>query len=132
MQATYDAESNVLRVWNGQPIADTASLLRGPDAAVHLGTQGGHDVVGFLVVGASAHLRFEVGYDATSDVLTIGDTVDDPLLTTENGDLLGYWEVDEQEPDGFRDPVGVAIRHASKHLAPAIAALPQPLDIQGA
>lgn len=125
MQATYDIEGNVLRVWSGEPIRDTASLLRGPDAAVHLGTQEGHDVVGFLVIGASSYLRFSSGYDADSDTLTIGETTDDPELVSENGDLVGYWEVDVQEPDGFRDPVGVAIRRASEHLAPAIAALPR-------
>lgn len=125
MQATYDAEVDVLRVWNGQEIADTASLLRGPDAAVHLGTLEGHDVVGFLVIGASAYLPFGLGYDADNDILTIGEVPDDPTLTTENGDLVGYWEVDEQEPDGFRDPIGLAIRRASKHLAPALASLLQ-------
>ena len=129
MKATYDVEGNVLQVLNGQAIADTASLLRGPDAAVHLGTAEGHDVVGFLVVGATAYLPFGLGYDPDSDTLTVGETTDEPELVTENGDLIGYWAVDEQEPDGFRDPIGFAIRRASEHLAPAIAALPQPLTL---
>ena len=130
MRVSYDTENDVLRVWNGQKVADTASLLRGPDAAVDLGTHAGHDVVGFLVIGASAFLPFRVGYDVESDTLTIGETKDDPDLVTENGDLIGYWEIDEVEPDSFMDPVGFAIRRASEHLAPAIGALPQPLEVR--
>ena len=126
MQVTYDAVDDVLRVWNGQKAADGSSLLREFGTAVYLGTVDGHDVVGFEVMGATAYLPFERGYDAASDTLTIGEMTDDPDLVTENGDFIGYWEVDEQTPDGFRDPIGVAIRRASVHLAPAIGALPQP------
>ena len=129
MKATYDVESDVLRVYSGQRSAEGASFLRGPDAAVFLGTEGGHDVVGFLVLGASAYLPLGEGYDAGSDTLTIGETTDVPELVTENGDFIGYWEVDVLEPDGFRDPIGVAIRRASEHLAPVLAALQQPLEI---
>ena len=129
MRATYDQENDVLRVLDGQPIVVTASFVRGPDAALHMATKNGYDVVGFIVIGASPYLPLGLGYDAESDTLTIGETTDDPALITENGDLVGYWELDPVEPDGFQDPIGVALRHASVHLAEVVAALPQPLDI---
>ena len=129
MQVTYDMVDDVLRVWNGQKAADGSSLLREFGTAVYLGTVDGHDVVGFEVIGASAYLPFGLGYDAESDTLTVGETTDDPDLVTENGDFIGYWEVDVLEPDRFRDPIGVAIRRVSEHLAPVLAALPQPLEI---
>ena len=131
MRVVYDKEADVLRIINGQPAADTASFLRGPDAAVDLATFDGHDIVGIIIIGASAYLPLGLGYDAGSDILTIGESTNDPAFMTENGDFVGYWEMDEAEPDGFRHPVGVAIRRASAHLAKVISALPQPLDIGG-
>ena len=121
MQVIYDQEADVLRIVNGQPISDTASLLRGPDVAVDVATFNGHDVIGFTVIGASAYLPLGLGYDAKSDILTIGETTDDPELITENGDFVGYWAALNPEPDGFRDPIGVALRQASKYLAPVLA-----------
>ena len=124
MQVTYDPESNVLQVLNGRGRRRYRLVVARPDAAVHLGTVDGHDIVGFLVMGATAYLPFGLGYDRGRDTLTVGETTDDPELVTRQGDLVGYWAVDEQAPDGFRDPIGFAIHRASEHLAPAIAALP--------
>jgi uncharacterized protein YuzE len=123
MRVIYDKEADVLRIIGEQPVADTASLLRGPDAAVDTATFGGYDVIGLIVIGASAYLPLGRGYDADRDILTIGETTDDPALVTENGDFVGYWEVCELGPDGLRDPIGVALRDASKHLAPVITSL---------
>ena len=121
MKAIYDQAVDVLRIIDGQPVADTASLLRGPDVAVDVATCNGHDVIGFTVIGASAYLPLGLGYDAQSDILTIGETTIDPALITENGDFIGYWQVYADEPNGFRDPIGVALRQASKYLASVIA-----------
>ena len=126
---TAGPADDVLRIRNGQQIADTAGFLRGPDVAVHLGTMKGHDVVGLVVIGASAYLPLALGYDAESDVLTIGETTEARALMTENDDFVGYWQVDEEDPDGFRHPIAVAIRRASVHLAKVVAALPQSPDI---
>ncbi len=126
MRASYDAQVRVLQVLNGQTVEVSASLIRGPDAAVHLGTHDGHDIVGFLVVGGSAFLPLgKRGYDPDTDTLTIGTATDDPDLVTENGDFIGYWEVDKLDAKGFRDSIGVALRNASVHLAPVLASFPE-------
>ena len=123
MRVTYDPEVDALKVWTGQKSTDGTSLEREFGTALYLGTEGGHDIVGFEVLGARAYLPLKRGYDAASDILIIGEVTEDPELITENGDLVAYWEVDALEQDGFRNAIGVAIRNASKHLAPAIAAL---------
>ena len=128
MRATYDEAEDILTLSNGQPDAVSASFLRGPDGALHLGTEEGHDVVGFILLGASAYLPCARGtacdYDANADVLTIGEAVEDPALVTENGDFVGYWARDEADPDGVRHPVGVAVRRASVNLGKVVKALP--------
>ena len=123
MRVTYDKEADVLRVNNGQRIGDTSGLARGPDLAVDVATFDGHDVVGFILLRASAYLVSDEGYDAEQDVLTLGDSTDDPAFVTENGDLVAYWKVCEADPNGPFEPVGLAVRHASVHLRDVLAAL---------
>ena len=118
LTVTYDKKEDVLRVTSDQTGKTSAGLLRGPDAAVDLATEDGYDVVGLEVLGASALFSPGQGYDAKADTLIIGETSDDPRLTTENGDFVGYWEA--ANPGETRDPIGVALRHASKHLAELI------------
>ena len=67
------------------------------------------------------------GYDADTDTLTIGRTSADPELITRNGDLIAYWHSDKHEPGGYRDPIGVAIRRASVHLAKVSEKIPATL-----
>ena len=117
MLVSYDQQANVLRVTTDTPAATAASLLDDPGVAVELATADGHDIVGLIVMGASAYIPFSKSYNAETDTLLIGRKTGDPKLTTENGDIVGYWEVDEDDTDGFRDPIGVAIKHASKHFA---------------
>ena len=101
MRVSYNEVDSVLHITTGKRAVDGASFLRGPDAAVLLGTLGGHDIVGLIVIGAAAYLPLGRGYDAERDILTIGETTDDTALITETGDFVGYWEVDASEPDGF-------------------------------
>ena len=122
MRVNYDREANVLRMTNGAPVATAASLLDDPDVAVELATVDGHDIVGLIVIGASSYLPLGSGYDAKTDTFLLGEKTDDPSLVTECGDFIGYWQVDELEPEGFWDPVGVTIRRASVHLANASSA----------
>lgn len=118
MLVSYDQQANVLRVTTDTPAATAASLLHDPGVAVELATADGHDyIVGLIVMGASAYIPFGKSYNAETDTLLIGRKTGDPKLTTENGDIIGYWEVDEDDPEGFRDPIGIAIRQASKHFA---------------
>ena len=122
MRVRYDHEFDVLSIMTDTPEAICASLLDGPHIAVSLATEDGHDVVGVEIMGASAYLPLgNSGYDAETDTLTMGRTADDPELVTRNCDLIGYWQVDECDADGFRDPIGVAIKRASVHLASASA-----------
>ena len=117
MLVSYDQQANVLRVTADTPAATAASLLDEPGVAVELATANGHDIVGLIVMGASAHIPFGKTYNAETDTLFIGRTTGAPILTTENGNIIGYWKVDEDDPDGFRDPIGIAIKQASKHFA---------------
>lgn len=123
MKVSYDKDVDILYVGTGQNEATSASLLRELGTTVSLATKDGYDVIGFEVLGGSAYLPLGTGYDAASDTLTIGETTDNPNLVTENGDFLGYWEIDPEYPDDVRDPIGVALRQASKHLAPITDAL---------
>ena len=117
MRVSYDQLANVLRVTTGTPATTAASLLDDPGIAVELATADGHEIVGLIVMGASAYIPFGKAYNAETDTLFIGRKTGDPKLTTENGDIIGYWKVDEDDPDGFRDPIGIAITQASKHFA---------------
>ena len=47
--------------------------------------------------------------------------VSDLSLITKNGDMVGYWQVDNDEPDSLRD--AVAIRQASAHLTVIVSSL---------
>ena len=117
MRVSYDQLANVLRVTTDTPATTAASLLNDPGIAVELATADGHEIVGLIVMGASAYIPFGKAYNAETDTLFIGRKTGDPKLTTENGDIIGYWKVDEDDPDGFRDPIGIAITQASKHFA---------------
>ena len=119
----YDNEIDALRVATDRYGVSSASLLYNSDIVVDLATEDGHDIVGLGVLCASLYLPLgKKGYDADTDMLLMGDSTSAPALITENRDFIGYWQVDEAAPDGFRYPIGVAIKRASVHLAEAIAA----------
>ena len=117
MIVDYDQEANVLTMITGELSATSASLLCDPGIVVDLTESEGHDIVGVLVMGASAYLPLKKGYDPKTDTLLLGKRVESPDLITETGDFVGFWHVHCGEPGGFMDPVGVLIRDASKHLA---------------
>ena len=121
MQVSYDKEGNVLHVTTEAPKATAASLLDDPGIAVELVAWNGHEIVGVIVMGASVYIPLGLGYDSETDTLIMGTKTSDPALVTETGDFVGYWQVDEENPDGARDPIGVALKCASKHLAEVLA-----------
>ncbi len=123
MKTNYDSEADVLSLSTDVRPATSASLLDDPDIVVDLAESDGHDIVGLMVMWASAYLPLKKGYDPKGDTLLLGTKTDSPDLITENSDFVGYWRAYEGEPDGFMDPVGVLIRDASKHLAPVITSL---------
>ena len=117
LKVVFDREVDVLRLVTGEDGETSASLAGLEDVVVDLATADGHHIIGVEVMGGSAYLPLgKRGYDPETDTLTLGTAVSDPALITENGDIVGYWEADRIEPDSFMDPVGVAIRQASKHL----------------
>ena len=124
MRANYDKEANVLRLTMDVQAVTAASLLDDPGIVIDLSASEGHDIIGLVIMGASAYLPLGRGYNPSTDTLLLGTKTNDPGLITENGDFIGYWQVYDDDPSEFMDPVGVAIRNASKHLARVIASLP--------
>ena len=119
----YDGEVDALRVTTDVGGATSASLSYNSDIVVDLATEDGYDIVGLGVLCASLYLPLgKKGYDAETDTLLMGDSTSDPALITENDDFIGYWKVFEGDLNGFRDPVGVAVKNASAHLAEVMAA----------
>ena len=147
LRVSYDQEFNILDLDTGERCSDGASLLAPAlsGIAVLIKTDGGHDVAGLIVMGASACLsphfaRKETGqpfplveppistYDPETDTLTLGFTTDDPALITQDNDyLIAYWQQNPDYPDDFNDPIGVSLLNASKHLSPFFA-LVEPAD----
>jgi hypothetical protein len=125
MEVSYYHIDDLLYIDTGTPDVVSASLLDASGIVVHLATDDGYDIVGVTVMGASAYLPLgNGGYDVETDTLLMGRSTTDPKHITENGDIIGYWQLDEYDPsDGYRDPIGVALRHASVHLAKVSAEL---------
>ncbi len=118
MRTMYSYEDDYLRLVTQIPSTVSASLLEDPGIVLDLATEDGQEVVGVEILGISAYVPLgKNGYDADTDTLTMGRPTTDPELITENGDLIGYWHADKHEPGGYQDPIGVAIRRASVHLA---------------
>ena len=115
MRVTYEEQDDILDFSTGVHTVDGSSIEEDVGVILHFGTDGGTDVVALTVMGAS--YWFRKGYDETSDTWLLGDTTSDPSLITKDGDFVGYWKPDEYDPDELPDPIGVEIKHASKHLA---------------
>ena len=138
LRVSYDQEFNILDLDTGERCSDGASLLAPAlsGIAVRIKTDGGHDVAGLIVMGASACLsphfaRKETGqpfplvdppisdYDRETDTLTLGFTADNPAMITQDNDyLIAYWQPDPNDAEDFLDPIGVSLLNASQHLAP--------------
>jgi uncharacterized protein YuzE len=114
----YDSEVDALRIATNSGGATSSSLWYNSDIVVDLATEDGQDIVGLGVLCASVYLPLgKKGYDAETDTLLMGDSTSDPALITENGDFIGYWKMyKDVEVEEF-DPVGVALKQASVHLA---------------
>ncbi len=116
LQLIYDEDVDVLRVFTGEDETTSSSLTGLEEVVVDLDGAKNH-VVGIMVMGASAYLPLgKRGYDPQTDTLTLGAVVSDPAKITHNSNIVTYWQPDRYEPDRHVEPVGVAIRQASKHL----------------
>ena len=115
MRVSYDKENDILALSTGQVQRDGASLYDYTDVAVLFGTDGGRDIVGVEMMAASHW--FSKGYDKENDTLLLGDSTDNPDMITVDGDFVGYWQPYKADPADVPDPIGVAVRQASIHLA---------------
>ncbi len=117
LQATYDREVDVLRLFTGEKGATSTTLHEQDSLVLDLAARDGHYIVGIEVIGASSYLPLgKRGYDVKTDTLTLG-TINGSSLVAENGDIVSYWQGYEDALDSIRVPIGVAIQRASKHLA---------------
>ena len=86
--------------------------------------EGSEDVsqIDILDVSRFLPLCVERGYDAATDTLTLGFKPNSDFRVVDNGEFVSYrqWFDDGSE----WDVVALDLRHASKHLAQPIAALP--------
>ncbi len=114
-KCSYDTEYGTLQLSTGQPSTHFDFLADDVCVSVELN---GDDrrVIGVIIQDGEPYLTLQNGYNASADTLTIGRTVDDPAFTSENDDFVAYWQLDEGDTDGALEPVGVALRNASKHL----------------
>lgn len=114
MQVSYDKENDILAISTGQVQHDGASLYDYVGIAVLFGTDGGRDIIGVEVMSASYWLS--KGYDEDEDTWLLGDKIDNLGMITTDGDFVGYWQPYEYAPDEVPDPIGVEIKHLSKHV----------------
>ena len=114
MRVSYDKENDILAISTGQVQHDGASLYDYVGIAVLFGTDGGCDIIGVEVMSASYWLS--KGYDEDEDTWLLGDKIDNLGMITTDGDFVGYWQPHEYAPDEVPDPIGVEIKHLSKHV----------------
>ena len=122
MRVRYDQKVDALRITTGTPEAISESLWDAVhhDIVIDLAAEDSCDIVGLDVMRASVYLPLgKKGYDPESDTLLMGRATSEPELITKNGDIVGYWQIDDDNPDGIPNPIGVAIKRASVHLAKA-------------
>ena len=116
MQAHYDPAVDVLRLTTGEPVAVSEELVE-HSVVLELGSESGNDIIGLIVMGASAYFPFGNTYDQQHDILTFGEPAGAAVTAKDSGEFVGYWQPDEYYPDEVLVPVGVAVKRASQHLA---------------
>ena len=135
LRVSYDLKFDILYVSAGAPCYDGASIADMFDVVAEIKTKDGYDVAGLIIQGAADYLyppfvpspgepSAAAGdnplsrYDPDTDTLTLGLTVDNPeLITQDNPYLVAYWQRDPEDADYF-PLIGVSILNASKQLAP--------------
>ena len=127
----YDPYDNILTLGTGAAPFAALSIADTLNIVVETGYQGDHDVVGICITDASGYLspyfmlekdgehRYLSGenplasYDKATDTLLFGTATSDPEMTSLAGEYIEvYWQQDEP-----LEPLGVALRDASKHLS---------------
>ena len=137
LKVDYYPQDDILRISTGQKALDGATLWDAVNVEVDIGTCGGHDIVGFSILSASASVcpyfvpahtkqSQQIGkgnpgasYDEETDTLTLGASVSNPSYKTADGAfIIGHWKPDEADGKAYWDIIGVSLKEASRHLAP--------------
>ena len=137
MAVDYYPQDDILRVSTGQKAMDGATLWDAVNVEVDTGTYGGHDIVGFSILSASASVcpyfvpahtkqTHQIGkgnpgvsYDEETDTLTLGVSAGNQSFMTADGVyIVGHWKPDEADCNDYWDIIGVSLKGASRHLAP--------------
>lgn len=119
MRVHYDDDDRVdiLHFATGVPSVEGLTLYDDGDVIVGVATENGHDIATITVMAGSTYLPLGRGYDPETDTLMLGRIIDDPDKVTENGEITVWWKLDKDFDDGFLNPIGVAIRNVSAHIA---------------
>ena len=119
MRVHYDDDDRVdiLHFATGVPSFEGYTLYDDDDVIVGVATEDGHDIATVTVMAGSTYLPLGRGYDPETDTLMLGRTMDDPDKVTENGEITVWWKLDEDFDDDFLNPIGVAIKNVSAHIA---------------
>ena len=128
MQAKYYAEDDALVISGTQRGRSGAALRDDFGVILDLADEDSEDVTRIDILNVSWFLPLgaERGYDADTDTLTLGDKpdADADYRVVNNGDFVSYRQWFD---DGSQwDVVALELHQASRYLAEAIAALPQP------
>ena len=139
LRVTYDPHPKVdaLGIYTERRSA-CGTDMPGAHIIVHSGTwEDSRDIVSVEILFVSGYVApyfqlsregapFDAGdpertrYDRETDTLTWGTVADIPEMVSHAGDLTAYWRPDPdfEEEENFFEPIGVALRNASKHLSP--------------
>ena len=125
MQVKHYPEDDALIIIADPHGRSGASLRDDLWVIVDFADEGSEDVTRIDILNVSWFLPLsaERGYDADTDTLTLGDKpdADADYRVVDNGDFVSYRQWFD-DGSGW-DIVAVDLRQASKHLAPALAAL---------
>lgn len=129
LRVHYDPECDAIGLDYKQPHRVTYELATVGMVMVDVPDEDSYEAVGLEVFAISSWLPLgKRDYCEETDTLTIGRGAETATLVAENGDLVAYWRPDEYDPDDLT-PIAVDLRNASKHLAPVIEAMSQPLNV---
>lgn len=121
----YDPDCDAIGVAYDQPHSETHEVCGLGWVMIDLVDGDSHQASGLEVLGISAWLPLGTrGYHKETDTLTFGDGAENAAAIGTNGDLIAYWRRDSSAASGLT-PIAVALKNASKHLAPVIEAMPR-------
>lgn len=120
LQIRYSPEDDIVLIASSEKGEGSCDVEGHYWTSVVLPFGGGYKPVALEIMFASdlMPLRANKGYCADTDTLVIGSGKG-AALVEENDDLTAYWHP-EDVPDDL-SLVAIALRNASKHLAPVIA-----------